>query len=622
MSAELSLSLERRLYEAGKIVPAAEFQDTLQGELFAHIGEKNELWFEQQCALFENIPHFSAVRTEVWNKLLEDTEVSNQIITWQFWKKFFRHPLFWKIFGVGTVFVLSISLLWGKVLGRAAESASPISTVSPVGAVMLDDQAISTANTRLTGENILSTTDGTAEISFFDGTRITLDKNTRLSIEKNLPDPSFPDTGKIELSLDQGHLWLSTFSEPKENSGVTVKSGDLVITPLPGTIDLSRRGNRLIIQVWQRSIQVSDTGQGQSNIFIAGSKISFSTRVSYTEDPITPGERNDEWTEQMLERDERYQQEQLQKILAAYADATGVLPNSRWYPLKDWYERVAFTTTNSTDALELATTRFSEAILLGAQGEKLLAQKTLAQGVQILRTLLAQEPDTEPFILHFFATLKKNFLVNTLDPALSDTRTAILAAEAEIFQNSPVFLARHILEYLWDIQDILLAHKGLLPRERLVEYSAVKELLPNAFSTDPGEKRLLLQVKIQELKLLNYLFAQVFADEILRQDEQKVITEALAISEQKEDVSALSWDANKFAPTENPIFLWREKINAVESIEERRVELKKLLDTLPGIPRDLPFLDELRAELSTRFRDLITAKIIAILEAEERKTIL
>ena len=48
-------------------------------------------------------------------------------------------------------------------------------------------------------------------------------------------------------------------------------------------------------------------------------------------------------------------------------------------------------------------------------------------------------------------------------------RLKILAAEAEVFQDSPVSLQKHILEYLWEIQHIILSEDALVPRQRLAE---------------------------------------------------------------------------------------------------------------------------------------------------------
>ncbi len=623
MEPTMPISLERRLHEAKKLSLPEDVRESIKAFLFTQMSEKNEMWFQQMVRGIEATEDISHARDRVWEKLeshlfLPGTAAGASM-------RFMRKAWFWKLiggilFGCGAVF-FSFYIL----LGTNEESVVSSEIISASGEVYSaeDIHLIPLqAGTILDPGMTLESREGTLEMRFFENSFLRLAPNTKVFIEKLTPHPSLSEAGEIQISLEEGNIWVHTFYDPSSDLHFIVRSGGTVITPFTGALSVEKKGNETKIFIWEKSARISNPGKEQSAMFIAGTKIQFSLLKGREIDSITNNDKNSPWIQESMEQDTAFREEEFLRLVDAYARETGVTPDSFFYPAKIALEKVVQFGDSPEEKIFQIKKRMKEIILLFASSHPEEGKELMDIIESRLREFNTNTPDFVPLVESMFDRFQRELSSASVEALPREALKSIETLEERIFPDAPFYSHRNALEYLWRIQRSVFVGETLISKDGFDAYREIKASLPPPITDDPGEKREIIRLKIQEVKLLNYLFFQLFADSEILESEDRVIREILMTTEGKESIDHLLWNNDNYPRKENPIDLFEEKIDIYKTIQGKKNQAVQLLAEVEVSPLSLPFLQELRKRTDEELRDVVTDKMILILEEEMKKIII
>lgn len=625
MSSSLLL-LERRLYEAKKILPPEEFRESLKAFLYSRIGEQNETWFGNIAHRVEEREEFSDMKERIWQKLTAGIQHTSRNTLGNIVSLFLR-PFFWKTFTLLCItagaFVLFLRFLLGVPVNDVSIQANLVPINGEVSILHDGVQSRLQEGMKVAAGDVISVpTESSAEIRFFTDAYIYLFPDTRIRIESQAPNPTFPDSGEILLSLEKGGLWVRSFTEPTIDTSLVIRSNDVLVSPYAGAASIVQNGSETVVQVYDRSVRVIDRKNQRSSMFIAGDRIQFSVLTGMTTTAIDPSQIITSALQQAQRADKAYIATRQQTTLEAAENTIGVLPGSSLYPAKVFFEKIFLLRSQSSEQyFANIQKRFQEALLLANERKGALAQSTLQSGVETLQLFLEASPQFEPFARQLFIQMKKDLVPLSPDSHLRPIRSLVLAAQTQTFPASAVFAEQQQIEMLWELLEFV-NNNTLIPREHFETYAAQKLHAPNFIAETSQAKQTLLRMKIQELRLLDFLFTNLFAERDIERSEAKIIEQVLALITGEADVTNFLWDAQEFPKEENPIDLFREKVAIYTTEQGQRNQTIRLLQEVPNDFEQLPFLQELRTELPDILRTDILQKMIFIIEEEEKKATL
>ncbi|MBI5414681.1 hypothetical protein HZA38_04165 [Candidatus Peregrinibacteria bacterium] len=617
------VSLERRLYEGRKIAPSEDFEESLKAFLFSQMAEKNEKWFLQFVKDLEISSDFAVVKNRIWQNL-EHSADSLPFDLSDFLRHVVRKSWFWKsivavIFIVGGFLIVPPYLFGSDILPQ--QFSLLMEAAGEVHIVQGTEESQGKGGEHLSQGQTIQTGEGTAQIVFFDETLFRIGPHSSVTLQKNTQYPGPSHSGEIEVVLEEGKVWLRSFATPTPDMKFVLKSGDILISPLPGTLDVSREARETQIRIWERSAKISDQENKQNTIFVAGSKIRYSPLEGRQEEDLLTEDKNEEWVRKNISDDEIFLKNRLQTLEYEYRNHSGVLPGSFLYPIKIWGEPNLFQGAPADDFYVIEK-RIEEVLLLFLQGDEKKALATLEEATFALQAILLEHQELRPLAAQVFNRFQTDLMFLPADSPLWKIRKKLYDTEAEVFHQNPFYFHRNAVEELWNLQTIILESDKLISRKQFETYEFQKSFLPPPITNDPEEKASLLRLKIQEIKLLNFLFFKLFAESNIEAAEDKVIAEILMLIEGKEDIKNLLWEETSQPPDTNPIYDFQEKVKIYKTLQGRKNQTASLLSEVENTARSLPFLQEIRKVLGPELRDVVTKKMGEILEEEEKKIIL
>lgn len=621
MSSGYFISLERRLYNGKKIVPSEDFQESLKAFLFTQIGEKNEGWFVDRVHHVLGNTDITAqqirIRQRVEQRIARVRQERNMLHVF----RFLRNPKLWiPLVSLAGLFLL-VSVFAHFLLGQNASVSAGSVFQYTSGDVFIEsasgEEEVFAGKKIASGQRIM-TEQGKTGIVFFDDSFLYLDSDTILRIENHVPDPFFPDSGTIEVVLEQGRVWVRTFSDTPEISRLSLKGVDTTLTPDTAALDFTLIRSDNTFRIWERSAQFADHIRQQSRIFIAGEKGVFTSWQGTEAQAIVEKDQTASWLQGAMEADLSYRLERFESKIAEYERTTGVLPHSPFYFLKTLWQDHIIARGNAEETFRIFQLRFQEALLLATTERGVMAQEVFLEAIQNIQQFYRETPEAEPWIRHLFWRLQSDLsALPAENTALQDLQEILLAAEAEIFQENPAFVHKNLLETLWKLQRILLQNDALASRELFAQYVAQKQLFPNTVTKIPEYKKEILALKIQELRLLDFLYQKIFAEQSIRESEQKVVEEILALIEERKNVDSLLWNPEE-SEEENLLDILQRTLLNYETSEEQQRHVRVLLADVQSNIRSLPLLQAIRESVPSDLRSVATDRMVEIIEQQRR----
>lgn len=161
----------------------------------------------------------------------------------------------------------------------------------------------------ITGENTF------AEIIFFDGSILRLAPYTKVSFDELSPHPFLLSSGGISVSLEEGMIWMKTFTPSSEVSQVTVKTADLTVIPSKTAFLLQYKSGVDTLQVWENTATVIVKGVNVEDALLVreNESLQFSPFDKSLPNTSYLAEKTD-FVNKNLEKDISYTKEFLEKI--------------------------------------------------------------------------------------------------------------------------------------------------------------------------------------------------------------------------------------------------------------------------------------------------------------------
>ena len=160
----------------------------------------------------------------------------------------------------------------------------------------------------------------TSEIVFFDGSVLRLAENTEIKITKIKQHSFLFSTGKIEITLLSGNVWLKTFKDSSlaMHDGLILKTPSFTIAPNTATLSVSYQSGKEWIYAVDNSAIVGVTGVNvDDNIVLKkGEMLNFSIFDEFTPlNEVIPGSFYDaSWVANNMTKDISYTSEYLDTV--------------------------------------------------------------------------------------------------------------------------------------------------------------------------------------------------------------------------------------------------------------------------------------------------------------------
>ncbi len=301
------------------VKPTAEFREKLKADILEQTLEKEFTIFEKVA---ENI-----VIPEPRQKL-------------SIQRKLPAKPSVWKSFGSRIQEIITFGAVrWGMMLGGVALASftvlpvivpyfSPPTQASQETIIRNIEGTVAITRNNTTkiannggniidGDTVITGDNSNAEVIFFNGTIIRVSSNSKLVFDELSPHPFLVSSGGISVSLEEGVVWMKTFSLSSENSQVSIQTNNLTVIPSRTAFLLQYKNGVNALQVWENSATVVIKGLNvdDSIVIRENESLTFSPFDKISPKPSYLAEKTD-FVNQNLEKDKSYTKEFLERITA------------------------------------------------------------------------------------------------------------------------------------------------------------------------------------------------------------------------------------------------------------------------------------------------------------------
>lgn len=217
----------------------------------------------------------------------------------------------------------------------------------------------------------INTEEGEATIILHDDGTIRLAPFSTIILH-DISDRPEEAAGGPTLTVERGHVWFQGLL-PQYLRGITVSVlGGGSVTVHGGSVALMAKENgEADVRVWDRHAIVETLSQSET--LVAGERTTLAAGTEFRVRAIADDEYEEPWVAQNLRRDAVHQREVAQMQKERRAARAGILPTSRFYPVKRVAEKMDMFMTLDSQAriqkkLDLASTRLDEAAAMIAEG--------------------------------------------------------------------------------------------------------------------------------------------------------------------------------------------------------------------------------------------------------------
>ena len=255
----------------------------------------------------------------------------------------------------------------------------------------------------LQGDSIKTLENSKAQINFFDNSRVALDSNTEITLQKLYIDSKNFNKNQVGIRLQIGRIWNRIINLLDKDSAYEVATSSTVATV---------RGTAFSSQVLTSGEEETDVTDGMVKYFVPEKKLATEVKKdTYIKiDPktvqqiiltdITKEKTEDPWFKDNTAQDEAFLKEvQIQKEMAE-RQMVGIAPQSLLYPIKIAAEQVRTAITFDEQQKHELEAQFANRRLIEAKemiqaGNSAEANKLFDQYQKDVKELQLQNPNPE-----------------------------------------------------------------------------------------------------------------------------------------------------------------------------------------------------------------------------------
>ena len=199
----------------------------------------------------------------------------------------------------------------------SASTKSYIANFSGTGEIIRNSDHISpVADQEIFEQDILATNrDSGAEILFFEGTSLRLDKNTRIKIHDLSPEKGAFSAGGVQVELIEGRIWVQNFHSPTTQSALETITPNMEVFPIRSGLDIEYQGGKEHIRVFENSALIHAEGLSlESEVLLSAHQELFFTPFDTDIDILSLTPKSSLWVIKNENRSSQYKREYIQQI--------------------------------------------------------------------------------------------------------------------------------------------------------------------------------------------------------------------------------------------------------------------------------------------------------------------
>lgn len=207
----------------------------------------------------------------------------------------------------------------------SASSGSLIRNINGEITLLRNTQRITISDEKELLENdiIITGENNNAEIIFFDGSILRISENSKVKINNLKPNPLLFASGSINISLNFGTIWMSTFQTNTENKLIRLDTPNTSIFPNKARFSVSYKNEEEYILNTKNTLDIRFYSlSGNKYVIMDENEFINYSPFKLETNSITPMKLNayNEWIVLNLKKDEKYKEEYFDKIKTSLKD--------------------------------------------------------------------------------------------------------------------------------------------------------------------------------------------------------------------------------------------------------------------------------------------------------------
>ena len=393
------------------------------------------------------------------------------------------------------------------------------------------------------GDVVMTKDNGFADIHYFNDSVTRLSDNTSLQLKRLYTEPLNPTVSRIDLYMNEGHMWSKVFNLVGQDSGFTVDTGKFIAkVNKKAAFDLTNQGQSTTVAVYDNVVDLSTNldAKNSSKVVVAGYKADLNSDTATLElNPVTT--KNDTksdtaWLQNNLNSDQDYGD----KLIADKVDSIKTDDDSNNPDLG------ATADLKQNADIDAAKTKFLAAYLelkkgetMSVRGFKKQAQDSFASFKGSVQVIMDQMPTFEAED-QFNADLLRGLMQQRIELQLKDLAAFlpgdILYDTKEVLQQAQVLVAATVVDKiqvvlsqsedkLLEMQDLIKAGKTDIAQVLLSRYQDQMNQFVVKISSDNYDQIKdslddLIGQQIQQIKVLTAIEGSLSTDSVFDLREQ------------------------------------------------------------------------------------------------------
>lgn len=594
------------LRRLGQVSPAEDFRERAKIRLFKQIATSDEAWFSEISDKLSAPAPGMSLRFSFVKRFLQAEQREGSSSWW---------PRIFVPAGVLAVFLLSFTSFFALSSPTSAGEKTYAESVMGIVEISTDGENFRAlvADETLIAGTYLRTGDGSqVSVAFFEGSVLRLDENTEIKINKLLPHPLVSGVGGVSVDLFFGRVWLKSPGEQSDYAGFEVRSGDIIVSPEYGVLDIYRNGNSSLVRIFERSAKIAYRGEREreTTSLIAEKKMRSSlTGLGEAED-ITVEDRAESWVKKNLEADKKH----FEYFLAGEISyGEGILTRIHqmiYFGLRP---------DSAEKFLELAKIDFRNAVAFLDAGDKAGSEEALAAFFARLDGAVAEDPAIQGLVEAELRKMRKNFHNVLPTDNLFPAKKALEQALGKVALSAVSMQEELNKEVLWEVHGLAMAKDYEKASEHLQTFK--KKSTPFAdLSDDPSELASVLGQKSEELQIISELQGDALLNgETVEQVTNEIIADVVEVSGQKTAPVRPGFPGSaKKSATDELV----KRIQVYSSPVGQENALRQILKNFENDAAAIAQLKELREQVAPELQPMISAKMVEILKTERQKALM
>jgi hypothetical protein len=207
----------------------------------------------------------------------------------------------------------------------SASSGSLIRNINGEITLIRNNQKISLSEEKelLKNDIIITGEKNDAEIVFFDGSILRISENTKIKLNNMEPNPLLFTTGSINIYLEFGNIWMTTFQTNTENKLIRLDTPHSSMFPNKARFSVSYKNDKEYILNTKNNLDIKFyTSSGSKYIIMKENEFINYSPFKFETDSLSSVKLNsyNEWIVLNLKKDEIYKKEYFNKIKTSLKD--------------------------------------------------------------------------------------------------------------------------------------------------------------------------------------------------------------------------------------------------------------------------------------------------------------